>query len=972
MARSLLLCLLVSAAACSSSTPGAAPDAGTPTDDAGTQACGPEEAARRPDVTAALCGGQVGLPSNVAVSDEGRRFTVTCGARTVTLSVVDESIIRLRYGDAPGSTPAVVGPGTPAPLPRVGNTCDGVFVCTGALALKVRHEDCRVVAVDASGTVLLEDPTGGGAFEQTVAGRTTRGVLRNAATGEHFYGFGEKTGALDKRGTRMTMWNTDAYDSTLGGFRPDGDPLYASIPFFIGLRGTTAYGVFTDNSSRLDFDMAASSRTTYRITASSGIMDQYLIAGPAMADVVGRYTALTGRTPLPPRWTLGYHQSRWGWYPDTRFTEVASRFRQEGIPADGLWFDIQHLRGFRSFTWDSTGFPNPAGLIAGLAQQGFKSTVIVDPAVKAEPGWDIYDSGLAGGHFLKDAQGSVYVGEVWPGAAVFPDFSAPATRQWWGGLVARPLSLGVRGLWIDMNEPSNFVQGAEGTVPNTLLASGDGSRTTMAEAHNLYGLNEARAVFEGMRAAAPDRRPFIITRAGYAGIQRYAGLWTGDAVSSFTTLRATLPMLMGLGLSGVPFVGSDVGGYSGNASPELFARWMELGSISPFFRGHVEKSSKNQEPWEFGTEVRDISRETLSLRYELLPYFYSLFAESQRTGAPVLRPLVYEFQGDVDSQTLDDEAMLGPWLLAAPVLDAGATARTVYLPPGRWFELASGAIREGPSTFTTDVTQAALPLWVREGAIIPRGPRMQWSDEKPLSPLSLEVYPGEQPSSFTLYEDDGDSMKWAQGESSRITYTLSRSETGARLVASARTGSYVPPSRSLVVRVRRVDTPATAVRLGGEALTKYDSEAVLQGSGTGKGWFYDGDDLSLVAVIPDGAGFTLDFTYDPTITDPRPPVPVTLHVKVPAGTPHTTPIHVASSANGWTQQPLSWGPGADEATGTLLVPRGEWFFYKYTRGGWPTVEKWPGCQEATNRYAFGRTHPVKEDTVFAWADQCTP
>lgn len=905
---------------------------------------------------------------DVALGADGRSIALACKGFSLDASLIEDGIARLQYrGSGPlsdrPSYAVISAPQAPVSL-LLGSTPEVARLCTPELFIEIDRASCRVHATLADGTVILHDPEDGGYIEIIDTGPEDRLLARAAAPGERFYGFGERTGPLDKRGKAMVFWNTDAYQDAFGGYPPDADPLYQSIPFFIGLRAGAAYGVFLDSTHRLRFDMAASDPSVYSLAAEGGALDHYLLAGPSMKVVVERYTRLTGRMPLPPRFSLGYHQSRWGYSPDAAVLGVAQELRSRAIPADTMWLDIQHMDGFRSFTWDPAAFPDPQGLTAALASMGFRTIAIVDPAIKVDPGWDVYDAGLAGGFFLQQ-NGQPYVGEVWPGASVFPDFSDPGARAWWSSLVQRPLAQGVEGLWIDMNEPSNFTMGAGGTVPKNVPAAGDGFPGTMGELHNVYGLNEARATYEGMRAKAPGKRPFILSRAGYSGIQRYAAVWTGDAPSTWATLDTTLPMMLGMGLSGVPFIGSDVGGYSGGATPELFARWMQVGSFSPFFRAHVQTSAAPQEPWQFGTEVEDVSRKFIEERYRLLPYLYSLFYEASTTGAPVLRPLVYEMQGDEAAQTIDDEALLGPWLLYAPVLQQGAASRDVYLPPGRWFEYGSGAVFEGPETITADLTLGALPLYVREGAIVPKGPVMAWSEEAPVDPLSIDLYPSDKETTFSLYEDDGASFA---GDSSLITYSLVRSATGAAFTASARTGTFAPPQRPLVLRVRRVDHGVTAVRLDGQPLAAFTDVDALNAAG--KGYLYDDRDLSALVVIPDKAGFSLELDYDPSLTAPAPPVLMPFEVTVPPGTPAGSTIHIATSANGWTHAPLGWVTPGVKAAGLVSVPRGPWVFYKYTRGDWSTVEKWPGCVEATNRYERGAAWPVKRDTVYQWADAC--
>lgn len=581
----------------------------------------------------------------------------------------------------------------------------------------------------------------------------------------------------------------------------------------------------------------------------------------------------------------------------------------------------------------------------------------------------MYLGGLAGNHFLKQPNGQLYVGPSWPGLAAFPDFSRAQTRQWWGAHVASLLNLGVRGIWQDLNEPTIIPEGGGSGVPNHLPAHGDGQPTTMAEVHNVYALLQARGTYEAMRQAASGRRPFILTRAGYAGIQRYAATWTGDAPSTWPTLRQTLPMLLNMGLSGNPFVGSDVGGYSGHATSELFARWIQLGSVSPFFRAHVTNGVPSQEPWQFGIEVEDISRSTVQQRYELLAYLYSLMEHSARTGEPVLRAMVYEFQHDASTVNLEDQAMLGPSVLVAPVLTEGATSRSIYIPEGRWFEYHSGAIVQGPATIEADVRLASLPMYVREGALVPRIEPMQYSDEKQPAKLQLDLYPAAHETSFDLYEDAGDGFGYESGQYSRVKYSLQQTDTGARLLIGARQGSWVPAPRALTIRVRRVDHGANQVRVDGQPIAQHSTLEALEAAA--QGWWYDERDLSLVIAMPDRDNATVEMDYDASVSEPAPAVRVSLEVTVPQGTPSTSTIHVATSAGNWQHQPLQWiEPGA-KARGEVLVPRGRWFEYKYTRGSWETVEKWPQCQEASNRYGFASAWPVRLDTVWQWADWCT-
>ncbi len=910
------------------------------------------------------------------ITEVERTWIATCENVTLRLTPMTADTVRFRYvGSVPDAAPdrsyAVIAALDPSVETRSVLIEGGVRLCTQSMAIDVWETACRVRVQDAEGHVLLDDGDVGGYFEGLGVVEGTDGwgvgVRRTIVDNEHFFGFGERNGGLDKRGSILWFWNSD-----VPGYSPSTDPLYQSIPFFVGLRGTTAYGLLTDNSYRMRMDMGASDPGWSVIEAPGGEMDQYLLVGPSIASVVERYTTLTGRMSMPPRWTLGYHQSRHGYFPDTQVIDIATGLRDRNFPVDSIWLDIDYMDEFRIFTWGADFSADPAGMIAELRADGIRTVVIIDPGVKVDDQWPIYTEGLANGYYVMTPEGTPFEGTVWPGAAVYPDFTHPGARSWWADLVPKVTDMGVEGIWIDMNEPANFDAATSWTVPDWVTAHGEGTPMTMAEAHNLYGSTMAWATYDGLEKHVPQRRPFVLTRAGYAGVQRYAAVWTGDIPSTWEALASTMPMLLNMGLSGLSFVGSDVGGWMGGATPELFARWMQVGSISPFFRNHTQKNTESHEPWAFGVEVEDISRETIQARYRLLPYWYTLLEESTRTGAPLLRPMVYHFQDDGAAHALGEQAMLGEWLLVAPVLEADATEQVVYLPAGRWYEFGSSAVYEGPGLATVTVRQAALPTFVRAGAIIPRQQELEWTDETPIGPLYLDIYPADEPTTFVLYEDDGDSRAYADGVDCRRTYILEPTPVGAQLVMTAREGAYQPAVRNTLIRLHRADYGVDAVYLNGELLPEKipDSTPPIQQSGPA--WMYDERDLSILVNMPDGdAEATLTFEYTQGLTANAPDVLMQFRVEVPVDTDPGEPIHIALSSNGWEHVALAWS--ADElnvATGLVAVPRGVWFDYKYTRGDWSTVEKYADCTEAKNRYVFGAAHPVKRDRVEAWVDHC--
>lgn len=925
------------------------------------------------------------LPKGVTRDDELHEVRLACAATSAAITVHGDGIVRIRYGeDARGSLVPIERPVSTSPL-VLGRRSSSLVVCTKELELSVdlSRPGCAITAKDlATGAVVLDDGDDGGFFHEQAQDRNVSGVTRRMPDGERIYGLGLHTAnrdgkRLDLRGSSIELFNTDAFDAGAGGFRPDAPSLYESIPFYIGLRGKTAYGVFTDNTHRLRFDVAKTDPTKLVVRASGGAIDQYLVAGPSMKDVIRRYTLLTGRTPMPPPWALGFHQSRWEgpcesvpadrpFCSAAQIATLAQSFRDRDIPADGLFLDIQHMNGFRSFTFDAARFADPDGLFDDLRARGFHATPIVDPGIKVDPAWSVYQAGIAGGFFLRapgDAA-KVFEGEVWPGAAVFPDFASAKTRAWWSDLVRGLAARGAAGMWIDMNEPSNFVAG---TVPDAVPALADGRPTTMAEAHNAYALFEAKATYEGLLAARPDERPFVLSRAAFAGQQKWSAVWTGDAPSTWTTLGMTLPQLLQLGLSGIPFAGSDVGGYSGReeSTADLFSRWMALGAISPFFRAHAEKDARRQEPWAFGGDVESATRSLIAFRYELLPYLYSLFDESARTGVPVLRPLVLEHQDDPTVIDVADEAMLGPSLLVAPIVaKEGAETRAVLLPRGRWFDFRSGAFFEGGRTIS--ITSApeplprdALPVFAREGAIVPRADVATNVAGARSGVLWLDAFPGATKTTFTLREDDGTK----NGAPSRITFATQKTGAGMRFEASARDGAYVQAHSKIVVRVRRVDREPTSLKIDGASFPRVTTPSdVPVGS-----WAWDANDRSIVVSLPDRFPFAIDAAFDAKL-DPDGDVEVPLRVTVPAGTPATTAIHVASSRTGWTHVPLA--RTGDVATGTIKVARGGYASFKITRGGWPTVEKGDACAEIDNRRVFGAATRAVVVTVKAFADRC--
>ncbi len=618
-------------------------------------------------------------------------------------------------------------------------------------------------------------------------------VYKAMPPNEHYFGLGDKPGPLDRRSRAFAMWNTDAF-----AWQESTDPLYKSIPFFLSLRDETAYGIYLDNTWRSHFDFGREIRDAYSFGSDGGQLDYYFIFGPHPKKVIERLTALLGRTPLPPLWTLGYQQCRYSYYPEARVREVATTFRQKRISLDSIYLDIDYQLENRPFTVDPKKFPTFNQMIRDLKQLGIHTIAIVDPHIAKIPGYFPYDSGLVGDHFAKNPDGLVYVGRVWPGDSVFPEFTRKATRDWWGSLFKRfYLDDGIGGFWNDMNEPAIFGR-ADKTMPLDIVHRIDdpdqGMRsTTHREIHNVFGMQNSRATYEGLLKLNPDVRPFVLTRASFAGGQRYAATWTGDNVSTYNHFRMTTPQLLSLGISGYAFVGDDIGGFSGNPSPDLLTRWMELGAFNPLYRNHSAKGTADKEPWVHGTEHEAIRKRYIEVRYRLLPYLYTAFEESSRTGIPVMRPLFMEYP---ELGPRDSEFLFGPDLLVIPKQLETLEEYTAELPSGAWYDYWTGKKIESAKKMRLNPPLDVLPVFARGGAIIPHQPLVQSTEEVPNGPLELRIYPGPN-CKGTVYADDGKTFAYTRGEYIRKRFTCDPTDEILRINVDPSEGAYKPWWREL-------------------------------------------------------------------------------------------------------------------------------------------------------------------------------
>ena len=600
-------------------------------------------------------------------------------------------------------------------------------------------------------------------------------------------GLGEKTGALNHKGRKLKMLNTDilapAADGTFRSRDPADpennpksdrfDPYYMSIPFFYQLsaaRPDLAAGFFFDNGYPMSFDFSAARQA--RISAEGGQLTEYIFSGPSMKSILSRYCQLTGRMSMPPLWTLGHHQCRWHDYTQQEWLELAERYREEGIPCDSMWLDIGYMNGYRVFTWDRERFPDIHKALSTIREKNFRAVTIVDPGVKYENGNQVFEEGREKNYFCKTQSGELYCGHVWPGRTVFPDFVKEDVRAWWGRLNAEHMKTGLHGIWNDMNEP------ATGNVsPYEMRFDRDGENASHERYRNQYGLLMAKGTYEGLKKAFPDRRPFVLSRAGSPGIQRYAANWTGDNMSEWSHLAMSVYMNCNLGLSGQPFVGSDVGGFGLDTEPELLVRWYQYGVFQPFFRNHAAKNTRDQYPWSFDKKTKERIREAIKLRYQLLPYIYTSFVAAGTTGHPVQRPLVFDYQDDPELRDNCTEFLFGPSLLVAPVLEEGARRRELYLPEGYWYCFHTGEQYAGGRYVTVDAPLNRCPVFVKEGTVLPTAAPVESTMCYEPEELTLTLYcPARQGVRVTseLYEDDGLTNSYESGEFVKTVFSLTR------------------------------------------------------------------------------------------------------------------------------------------------------------------------------------------------------
>jgi alpha-glucosidase len=809
---------------------------------------------------------QIGNVTSFSTSGQDITFSISDGSKVrVTILAADTARVRI----APSGTfttnvsRAVVKNSW---VPAVFSATDGgssVTLSTGSMNLIVQKSpfvlECRDVS---NNLVLTDDPT---RRIQWDSGSTQ--VYKTTQSNEKYLGLGWRTQNLVRNGTRFVMRNVPSYGTS--------DTFYSGVPLWYGLRNGTAYGIFFDDTSWGTIDMTTAASGYMSFKNLGGMVDYYYFAGPSFAAVLDRYTQLTGRPFMPPRWAVGYQQSRWSYTPQSQVLSIANEFRTRNIPCDAIYLDIDYMPGGVALTFDPAKFPSPATMLSILHGQGFHVVANISPFLFIDD--PKRPTAESNGYFLKKADGSVlwgwhdywyFVGGATHGNLAWLDFTKTAVRNWWTSQHSPFLALGIDAIWNDLNEPDEL----GGAWPTDVKYDFDGNPVNHNRTSTQYSLIQTDLSYSILSSQYPTRRPFVLSRGGYAGIQRSSSLWSGDNTSDWTNdFKRNIPMGLSMSLSGNPCNGHDIGGFTGYPnlndapSPELYARWMEAGIFNPFCRQHHDGWGNHDpnrpftEPWRFGTTVEGICRDFIGLRYRLMPYLYTLFHNAHTAGEPIQRPTLYDFPGDSATLTQNYDFMVGPDLLVSPVTTQGAATWNTYLPAGAdWINWWDDTLRSGGQTVATSTPLERIPIYVRSGAIIPMAPVSQYDGQGTLDRLTLEMYPADQPGMFTLYEDDGLSWDYLSGGYCKTAYTMSGTGDSFTLDIAAREGSFAPAARGYLLKVHRWPGHTRTACLDGAALAEYADRPTFDAAASGS--YLDTAAAIFYAKFHD-SGSAMSFTF---------------------------------------------------------------------------------------------------------------
>lgn len=691
------------------------------------------------------------------------------------------------------------------------------IITTSKLICHIHKSDLRKSIFDVNdNTLICEDEKGFHWEESYELGGDIVKMSKTAQNSESYYGLGDKPQHINLKGRRFENWATDSY-----AFGKDTDPIYKAIPFYTGLHSGKSYGIFFDNTFRTYFDFCHERRNVTSFWAQGGEMNYYFIYGPDMNDVVTSYTDLTGTPELPPLWALGYHQCKWSYYPESNVKEVTQKFRDLKIPCDAIYLDIDYMEGFRCFTWSEDYFPDPKRMVKELADDGFKTVVIIDPGIKIDNEYSVFKEALDKDYFCKRADGPYMKGKVWPGECYFPDFTRPEVREWWAGLFKELIEdIGVKGVWNDMNEPA--VMDVPGkTFPSDVRHDYDGNPCSHNKAHNIYGMQMARATYHGLKKFNYPKRPFVITRSAYSGTQRYTSTWMGDNVATWEHLQIANIQAQRLALSGFSFAGSDIGGFAEQPNGELYARWIQLGAFHPFCRTHSSGDHGDQEPWAFDEEITDVVRKFIEIRYELLPYLYTSFYKYSELKEPMLKSLVLFDQEDTQTHYRIDEFICGDKILVCPINEPNATGRRMYIPRGEWYNKWSKEVVTGGKETWVDADLHHMPIFIKAGAVIPKYPVQQYVGEKEITEMTLDVYFKDGKEESDLFEDANDGYDYTKGRYSLRHFKVVGTDNKLTL-RQHKQGKYVTTYETFKINLYGLPFDVKSIKIDNEEVSLED------------------------------------------------------------------------------------------------------------------------------------------------------
>ena len=770
------------------------------------------------------------FPSKIIAyeKDVDTLFFTTDNDVILELTIVRDSVLRFRYTttgnfDNDFSYAITKYASSGYNFLQIDDNDDNYTVTTAKLICQISKDDLRVKIYDVLDNSLLNEDELGFHWEESYQfGGNIVKMSKTSHDGESYFGLGDKPVELNLKGKRFENWVTDSY-----AYGKQTDPIYKAIPFYTGLINNKAYGIFFDNTFRSFFDFAQERRFVTSFWAQGGEMNYYFIYGPQMTDVVANYTDLTGKPhQLPPLWALGFHQCKWSYYPESKVKEITSKFRELKIPCDAIYLDIDYMDGFRCFTWDKNYFPDPKRMVKELSDEGFKTVVIIDPGIKIDKEYSVFKEALENDYFCKRADGPYMKGKVWPGECYFPDFTNPEVREWWSSLFKELIEeIGVKGVWNDMNEPA-VMEVPNKTFPDDVRHDYEGNHCSHRKAHNIYGMQMARATYQGLKRFSFPKRPFVITRAAYSGTQRYTSTWTGDNVATWEHLWIANVQAQRLAMSGFSFAGSDIGGFAEQPQGELFARWIQLGVFHAFCRVHSSGDHGNQEPWTFGDEITDIVRKFIELRYQLLPYLYTAFWQQVDEGLPIIQSLVLFDQDDVNTHYRNDEFIFGDKILVCPILEPNAKGRRMYIPKGNWYDFWTKEVFIGGKETWVDADIDSMPIFIKEGAIIPKFPVQQYVGEKEIDQMELDVYFKVGKEDSILFDDAHDGYDYTKGRYSLRTFKLT-GKSDQLIIQQHKEGKYITtyntfkikfyglPFKVKKIQLDNVDVPLKDVGLNG-------------------------------------------------------------------------------------------------------------------------------------------------------------